>query len=344
MNEPVYPGETSDRRPAVALLLSVVAPGLGWAYLGQIGLAVALNLIAVGVWVAFVVGWAAIRFNPALPALVYGFGWLWLLAMSAIDAAGQAERTGRNFVLRDANHPLIYAAVALLSFWLPLAGVATMSSRIVMTTHVQHDESNWPTVVSGDRVLIDLTAHRARDVRRGELVLFRAPTTGEVRLGRVVGLPGEQVVLADGVPYVNDTPLARSTLSSSGLTDLLAVVGAEAPGFQILVESDGIASWTIAEPMTTHWGDALTWEIPPESFFVLSDNRSDVGDSRTAGPVHSSAVLGSAVLVRASLGGEDTAWYLGLPTCLANFAASLDPSASAAQWRQARAGRTVQRL
>lgn len=71
-------------------------------------------------------------------------------------------------------------------------------------------ESMSPTIVTNDRVL----AHRidGREVRRGDVVVFREPTWGDQpMLKRVVGIGGDTVVCcdADGLLTVNGVPIAE---------------------------------------------------------------------------------------------------------------------------------------
>ncbi|MBM3960124.1 MAG: signal peptidase I [SAR202 cluster bacterium] len=123
-------------------------------------------------------------------------------------------------------------------------------------------ESMLPTLVPGDRAVFSVRAYRKADPARGDIVLLRQPS-GEGRLDvkRVVGLPGETVVVAGGAVSINGERLQETYLN-----DL-----AEAPA---RTES--------------------SWSLGAHSYIILSDNRDARGvvDSRTYGVVKREAIVG----------------------------------------------------
>ncbi len=317
----LYDGEPAPRRRGAAFALSLLAPGVGWAYLGAPALAVALNLMAVAMWTVFVVGWALLRFHPAIPALAFGGGWVVLLLLNAIDVAEHAERHGRGYVLRDVNHPLVYGAIALFSFWVPLAGLASFTGQTVLATAAVADGAGWPTLLDGDRVLLDRTELRARGPVRSELVAFADPDSGRSRIARVVGLPGDEVVVAEGIPFVNDAPLVHGELAPGEPERLEQSAGPVPAGVRVLVESDGTSSYPISMPRVASWGEAERWTVGTGEVFVLNDARDDTRDSRTFGPIPLSHVVGLPTHVNYRVApGSDPPWFDALP---APFAASL---------------------
>ncbi len=67
-----------------------------------------------------------------------------------------------------------------------------------------------PRVLAGDRVLIDRSAFQFRQPRRWEVVAFDRLEQGEGRVvKRVVGLPNENIRIAEGRVYVDDKLLRR---------------------------------------------------------------------------------------------------------------------------------------
>ena len=96
-----------------------------------------------------------------------------------------------------------------------------------------------------------LIAQRRRGtLGRGDVIVFSAPLDPETYLiKRVVGLPGEQITIADGQVHIDGETLAEPWANGPTFPD----------------------------------GDAL---IPDDSVWVLGDNRAlSSADSRTAGPV-----------------------------------------------------------
>jgi signal peptidase I len=115
-----------------------------------------------------------------------------------------------------------------------------------------------PTLVAGDHVLVNKRAYREAPPHRGDLVVFRAPRSGELLLKRVVAVAGDQVGIEDGV----------------------LVVDGRRPR-EPYTDPDAIDS--------VYFGPV---RVPPRAVFVLGDNRADSEDSRDFGAVPADDVLG----------------------------------------------------
>src|SRR5690606_1058503 len=110
---------------------------------------------------------------------------------------------------------------------------------------VVRGSSMSPGIRDGDRILIDPLSYLFRDVHRGDVVVLRYPLDPRVDyIKRVVGLPGDRVVIRGEKVYVNDQLLAEPYVDA---------------------------------------GDArsyLSTEVAPDHYFVLGDNRPHSADSR----------------------------------------------------------------
>jgi signal peptidase I len=115
-----------------------------------------------------------------------------------------------------------------------------------------------PTLRISDRVVVD----RWAGVHRGDVVVLSVPEPdAAVRLyKRVIGLPGDRIACRDGQVYRDGAPLAEPYLAAGTRTD--------------------------CQPVT----------VPPDTLYVLGDDRSVSADSRHFGPVAGSAVTGVVVL------------------------------------------------
>lgn len=122
--------------------------------------------------------------------------------------------------------------------------------------------SMLPTFEVGDVVLVTRLAPSVEDLERGDLVVFRAPDTGEQALKRVAGLPGEDVVILDGVLHVDGAPVDEP--------------------------------W-VTDPLDGYY--SRTWTAGDGQVVVLGDNRGNSIDSRDYGPVAAEDLRGR-VLVR----------------------------------------------
>lgn len=115
-----------------------------------------------------------------------------------------------------------------------------------------------PTFRSGDQVLVEKRAYRHDLPRRGDLVVFRAPRTGDVTLKRAIGLPGDTVAIEDGRLVIDGR---RQNESYS--------------------DPDAIDS--------VYFGPV---RVRPGTVFFLGDNRLDSRDSRDFGAVAKNDLIG----------------------------------------------------
>ena len=117
-----------------------------------------------------------------------------------------------------------------------------------------------PHIDSGEYVLINTLAYRFAQPARGDIVAFRhTADTPEVFIKRVIAVPGDRVRVEDGAVYVNGTKLD--------------------------------------EPYV-RYGDHRTFPevtVPPQSVYVLGDNRANSEDSRFFGPVADGDLTGRAL-------------------------------------------------
>ncbi len=121
--------------------------------------------------------------------------------------------------------------------------------------------SMQPTLNEGELLVVYKLAYRFGEPHRGDIIVFhhnRQPPEDYIK--RVIGLPGDRVRVEGGQVYVNDIPLDEPY---------------------------------IAEP-PFYTGE---WVVPPDSLFVLGDNRNRSSDSRIWGFVPMNDVVGRAVLI-----------------------------------------------
>jgi signal peptidase I len=127
-------------------------------------------------------------------------------------------------------------------------------------------ESMTPTLLVGDRVLVNKLSYDLHDVHRGDIVVFKAPPgeeTAQIKdlVKRVVGLPGDTIEGRGGTIYINGKQLAEPYLPK------------------------GTESRTFAEE-----------KVPAGHYFVLGDNRQNSKDSTYFGAIKSNLIVGRVFL------------------------------------------------
>jgi signal peptidase I len=149
--------------------------------------------------------------------------------------------------------------------WVVLVGTALVIAILIKTFLFQAfyipSESMYPTLKTHDRVLVNKLSYKLHDVHRGDIVVFEKPKTetSDIKdlVKRVIGLPGETVEGRDGHIYIDGHLLKESYLP------------------------DGVETSTFEEQ-----------HIPPNSIWVMGDNRVASRDSRYFGPITESSIVG----------------------------------------------------
>ncbi len=181
-----------------------------------------------------------------------------------------SPRGGEDAAAKQASRSrtiLEYAVLAVVAI-----AVALLVQAFLVKPYRIPSESMENTLLIGDRVLVDRISWRFTEPKRGDIVVFHPPFSGPVLIKRIIGLPGDTVSLRDGHVYINGRQLTEPYVRTVG--------GVQEP-------SDPFANglpWSLAQP----------YKVPPGSYFVMGDNRTDSGDSREFGPVKRSQMVGRA--------------------------------------------------
>ncbi|HZY57491.1 MAG TPA: signal peptidase I [Rubrobacteraceae bacterium] len=125
-------------------------------------------------------------------------------------------------------------------------------------------ESMTPTLEVGDRVFVNKFVYRFAEPERGDIVVFKNVEGGQEELiKRVVGVPGDEVTIRNGVLFVNEERWEEPYINSQSL------------------DSSSFGSMT----------------VPEGKVFVMGDNRANSRDSRFFGPIPIENVEGEAFVV-----------------------------------------------
>jgi signal peptidase I len=180
------------------------------------------------------------------------------------------------------GRPLLKGLLTLLFIVVIVAAV--IRAFVILPAQAQGNEMA-PAVFRGDWVAV---AMRAKPVR-GDVVLYEHPQKkGVLRMGRVIGLPGETVAFKDQVVSVGGKELARTKM------DRLTIDADSVPGGRPVdrwqeTGPDGRA-WTVLMDVRRRTRD-LAIEAK-DGYVMLGDNRNHAVDSREHGPVPAAKLRG----------------------------------------------------
>jgi signal peptidase I len=253
------------RRPVLALLLSLITPGLGQLYNGQIKRAGFVYLAGVLLTVVFFSGFYT-KFHFLILFLVLGVCYF-LFAMA--DALYQAIKI-KVVALKPFNRCPLYVVIILAHFF--LIGFCIHAGLFPVKLYRIPSASMAPGLLPGDYFFIDKKYYTIRKPQRGDIVVFQLPAEpSRDYIKRVVGLPGETVEIARQKLIINEQYLKEPYLKRSGST-----------GSYI-----GLLSKINFGPVA----------VPNDRLFLLGDNRKGSSDSRNFGSVDISALKGKALYI-----------------------------------------------
>ncbi|HVW54067.1 MAG TPA: signal peptidase I [Rhizobiaceae bacterium] len=187
-----------------------------------------------------------------------------------------------------------------LRFLLATLAISLTVHSFAFASNYIPSESMVPTLQIGDRLAIDKWAYGwsryslpidpgfsfpTKDGRifshlpkRGDVVVFTNPVSGETYVKRVIGLPGDRIAMHEGRLYVNGVKAARR---KTGRYSYLDPSGTPVTVTRYEETIPGGSTHTIIERTDHGFADEMAEvTVPPEDLFMMGDNRDDSADSR----------------------------------------------------------------
>jgi signal peptidase I len=153
---------------------------------------------------------------------------------------------------RDAARDLLLALVAVLFFVIFLVQPVRVEGT-----------SMQPQLEDQERIFVSKISYRVFDVQRGDVVVFYFPgDPSKSFIKRVIGLPGEQIQIIDGVVFIGGRSVPESYIPA------------------------GYRDRSSYSPVV----------VPANCYFVMGDHRNVSNDSRHWGCVPATSIFGKAVM------------------------------------------------
>lgn len=209
----------------------------------------------------------------------------------------------------DVSHAVLREALSWL--WVILAFLFITGT--IVQARVIPSGSMERTLLVGDHLLMSRIGFEAelpmtpyhmrlwRDPHRQQIIVFRAPLPGEPDyIKRLIGLPGDEVEIREGVVSINGKPLVEP-------------YRADPPN------------------PTDNYGPVT---VPQGQYFMMGDNRDDSYDSRYWGFVPRKNIIGTPVMVYMSINAPEDTWNPGHIRDRMETYASIFLHPSIVRWRR----------
>jgi signal peptidase I len=152
-----------------------------------------------------------------------------------------------------------------------------------------------------------------REIKRGDIIVFKFPQDAKVNyVKRVIGLPGDKVLVKGTHVFVNDKELPEQRVTINLLDNRYSAhpeikVAPAPPGAHYRVYYDDRDHDTpeFGFGSETKYGVNEPVIVPPDSYFAMGDNRDNSLDSRYWGFVPRSNIIGHALYVYWSYNPND---------------------------------------
>jgi signal peptidase I len=280
----------------LAVLLSILWPGLGQAYAGAPlrGIAISAALYLAVIPLLDLVAFRATPLALAAMALAAAL----VLTAIAVDAAWAAGRPRTRFL---GLGRVLLACLGFVAASLPFQIAFEAIQGRLPTAYYAPSAAMEPTLLIGDHVFAD---PRGYVPARGDVVVFhmarvksgvvpcreQSDARCEAFIQRIVGLPGDSVRFDGPALYVNEE---RRTGEPSFETS----VDWRGTPVTMMPETLGNHAYRIEDATDRNGPAPRTVVVEADRYFMAGDNRDSAYDSRYFGTVHRADIVGPATKV-----------------------------------------------
>jgi signal peptidase I len=176
------------------------------------------------------------------------------LPQQSAAGAAPARPSTASSLLRELVEVVILAAILYIGI-----------SFAIQAVHVE-GLSMFATLDDNDYLIANKIDYRLHAPQRGDIIILRPPSDNSKDfIKRIIALPGERILISNGIVYINGHKLDEPYLPEQWVT---------------------LDNWSPGGPDGTI--------VPPNNYFVMGDNRNRSQDSRIFGFIGRDRIDGRA--------------------------------------------------
>ena len=185
------------RKPILAFLLSLVTPGLGQIYNGQLRKGILYLVVSLLFYIG--TSFLLFTFQGMVLFLIIDLGF----ALFVLVDAGRAAKRLRFIRLKPFNRWYVYLIIFILGSVVAYPLLRWTIRNNIARTYRIPSSGMAPTLLLGDYLIADMRVYNKP--QRGDVIIFEFPKDpSKDYIKRVIGMEGEKVEMVKNKIYIND--------------------------------------------------------------------------------------------------------------------------------------------
>ena len=178
--------------------------------------------------------------------------------------------------------------------------IVLMIRSLLLEPFTDMSKSMSPTLVPGDYISVSKWPYGyssssfpflplkfegrifAKSPERGDIVVYRDTRSSHDLLKRIVGLPGDEIQMMEGMLVINGITVTRTKYGHSDKPGSVLPDQSDAEYTEVL--PNGVSYTVLSLDPDSRVDNTALFKVPEKHYFVLGDNRDRSVDSRT--PLH----------------------------------------------------------